>query len=180
MMQPKKTASHFSDFLDDELSLILSMPVRIGTWAAHMDDARHANHDEKREEDAMLRIISAIHDRTFEGSFVYAVMDSILSRKDYWPVWEAAWEDVMDDLPRAMRLIKDRLPEDEIRAFQKSIYQIGVVVAQAASETVQHDTNKMLTRLMDRLSVRTDLHDPENVSETEKAALKKLLQCLKG
>ena len=45
---------------------------------------------------------------------------------------------------------------------------------------VEQTEDGFFGRIMDRLSVRTDLNAPDNVSDSEKAALQKLLQALKG
>ena len=176
--------SYFSDFLDDELRLIISIPVRAAFWISHIDDVAGTDHDEGNERAALEKVLKKIFNNTDDDAFTNDVIEEALVRKDFWPEWEKSAATVLDDVPKAMKLVRDRLPADAAAGYQKAVFYIAKVVAQAAQEYKGPEAAKLAPgffgRIMDRLSVRTDLNAPDNVSDSEKAALQKLLQALKG
>jgi hypothetical protein len=120
-------------------------------------------------------------------AFSNDVVEEGLRRKDLWPQWENNAGTVLADIPKVMYMLKERLPADAVLGFQKAVFYVGRVVAQAASEGGGEDDIRkevmgggLIASIMDRFSVKTDLQMPKNISNSEKAALQKLLQSLKG
>lgn len=176
--------SYFGDFLDEELALIISVPIRAAFWVSHIDDVQGSDRDDDRERVAIEKVLKKIYKSTDDDAFTNDVIEEALKREDLWPVWEDNAGTVLADVPRAMKLVRDRLPKDAVVGYQKSVFYIAKVVAQAANEGAEEDAAAkpagFFTRLKDRLSVKTDLETPENISDSEKAALQKLLAALKG
>ena len=176
--------SYFSDFLDDELRLVISIPVRAAFWISHADDVAGTSHDEGNELAALEKVLKKIFKNTDDDAFTNDVIEEALARRDYWPEWEKSCATVLDDVPKAIKLLRDRLPADAVAGYQKAVMYIAKVVAQAAQEykgpQAAHLSPGFFGRIMDRLSVKTDLKEPENIRDSEKAALQKLLQALKG
>ena len=179
--------SYFDDFMEEELALILSIPVRAGFWISHSEDIEGTSRDDEKERLALEKVLATIQGKTGEDSFSHQVVSAALIHKELWPAWEKSAFNVLADIPLALSLIRSRLPEDALHGYQKAVYYIANIVAQAASEEGGEDDlskevlgSGLLTKILDRLSVKTDMSAPDNVSATEKAALQKLLQSLKG
>ena len=176
--------SYFSDFLDDELRLIISIPVRAAFWISHVDDVAGTTHDEGNERAALEKVLKKIFNNTDDNAFTNDVIEEALARRDYWPQWEKSAATVLEDVPKAVKLVRDRLPADAVAGYQKAVFYIAKVVAQAAQEYKGPEAAQLapgfFARIVDRLSVKTDLQEPENISDSEKAALQKLMAALKG
>ncbi len=180
--------SYFSDFLDDEIALIVSLPYRVGAWISHADDVGVTERDEARESHALEMILKEISGSKKTDQFARDIVDESLDRTDLWPQWLAQQDRLEADIRRAKRMIEDRLPVESLRGFQRSLFYVARVVAEAYGEHEAADGNlkgdviggAFLTKLIDRFSVKTDLDAPENISAAEKESLKKLLQILKG
>jgi hypothetical protein len=82
-----------------------------------------------------------------------------------------------------MRLVQSRLPTDAVAGYQRAVFYIARVVAQAASEDEemvgQSKLPGFLQKIADRFSVKTNLETLNNVSPAERAALGKLQNALK-
>lgn len=176
--------SYFTDFLDEELRLIISIPVRAAFWISHIDDVSGTTHDDEKERAALEKVLRKIYSNTEDSAFTNDVIEEAIKKKYHWPEWEKNAASVVDDVPKAMKLVRDRLPADAVTGYQKAVYYIARVVAQAAQEYKGPEGAKLTPgffgRVLDRLSVKTDLSAQENVSESEKAGLQKLLAALKG
>lgn len=179
--------SALNDFLDEERALIVSIPVRVGYWMSRIDDVEGTERDERKEGLALERALKLIVARTKDSRFINDVAEYALASKADWAGWQGIAQTVLDDLPRALRLIKDRLPAKDLKDYQSAVYRVAGVVAQAASEDGGEDDfsreamgGGLIAGLLDRLSVKTNMSVPENMSAAEKAALQKLLACLKG
>jgi hypothetical protein len=179
--------SYFSDFLDEELAMVLSIPVRVGFWISHIDDIQGTSRDDEKERVALEKVLRTVFKKTDGKAFSNDVVEEGLRRKDLWPQWENNAGTVLADIPKVMYMLKERLPADAVLGFQKAVFYVGRVVAQAASEGGGEDDIRkevmgggLIASIMDRFSVKTDLQMPKNISNSEKAALQKLLQSLKG
>lgn len=179
--------SALDDFLDEERALIVSVPVRVGYWISHIDDVQGTARDDQKEQLALERALKLIVSKTADARFINDVAEYALVNRAEWAGWENNAGTVLADLPKALRLIKSRLTAKDLKDYQSAVYRVAGVVAQAASEEGGVDDYSkeamgggLIARLLDRLSVKTDMSVPANISATEKAALQKLLACLKG
>lgn len=177
--------SYFGDFLDEELALLISVPVRAAFWISHVDDTKGTHRDEDKEHLAFEKALRKVFAKTYGNSFTNDVIEEILKRRDLWPAWDKQADTVLTDVPKAMKLVRDRLPADAVAGYQKAVFYIARVVAQAAAEQEDDISREvmgagLLNKISDFFFVKTDLKEPENVSDAEKAALQKLLAALKG
>ena len=89
----------------------------------------------------------------------------------------------LDDLPRALGIVDARLPKNEAHQYRKCIFTVAKTVAMAAheGEDASAHLNKagLLGRVADWVSAQSGEQIPANISGPEKAALQKVLQCLK-
>jgi hypothetical protein len=176
--------SYFGDFLDEELALLVSVPIRAAFWISHIDDVQGSERDDDKERVAIEKVLKKIYDATNDDAFTNDVIEEALKRKDLWTGWEDNAGTVLADVPKAMKLVRDRLPKDALAGYQRAVFYIAKVVAQAANEKEASEPAPkgpgLLSRILDGFSVKTDLQTPENISDSEKAALQKLLTALKG
>ncbi len=179
--------AYLNDFSEEERSRIVSLSVRLGYYISHVDDAAHTIRDDEREHLALQKALESILKSAGRDGFVSDVAAGVLASRGDWAVWEQAAAAALDDVPSVLALIDSRLPPEPGRAYRKMLYFLSAVVAQAASEDGGVDDLRkevmgggLLMRLMDRLSVRTDLKLPQNISKKEREALQKLRQYLKG
>ena len=174
--------SALNDFIDEERALLVSIPVRAGYWISHIDDVPGSARDDAREQLALEKALGMIVDKTGDDRFINDIAEFALSSKGDWPRWSDNAGTVLADIPKALSLIESRLSAKDLKDYKSAIYRIAGVVAQAAHEDGAAASNGtgIPSKLVDRLSVKTDMSEPENISATEKAALQKLLACLKG
>lgn len=174
--------SALNDFIDEERALIVSIPVRAGYWISHIDDVPGSTRDDAREQLALEKALSLIVSKTDDARFINDVAEFALSSKGDWARWADKAGTVLDDLPAALSLIESRLTAKDLKDYKSAVYRVAGVVAQAAQEEggAASGGGGIVSRLLDRLSVKTDMSVPDNISATEKAALQKLLACLKG
>jgi hypothetical protein len=174
--------SALNDFTDEDRALIVSIPVRVGYWIAHIDDVQSSARDDRREQLALERALKLIVTKTDDARFINDVAEFALSSQVSWPQWSDNAGTVLADIPKALKLIEGMLTPKDLKDYKSAVYRVAGVVAQAAHEEGNAATKDggILFRLADRLSVKTDMSEPENISITEKAALQKLMACLKG
>jgi hypothetical protein len=172
--------SALNDFLDEERVLIVSIPVRAGYWISYIDDVRGSSRDDAREHLALEKALKLIVSKTADARFINDVAEFALSSQNDWKGWSQNAGTVLADIPKALKLIEGRLTPKDLKDYKSAVYRVAGVVAQAAHESGAAKDGGMFAKLLDRLSVKTDMSEPENISDTEKAALQKLMACLKG
>lgn len=174
--------SYFGDFLDDELRLLISIPVRTAFWMSQADDAKGTERDDDMERVAVEKALRRIFKLTDDNAFTNDVVEEALKRRDLWSEWEQSCATVLDDIPQALSLVQGRLPKDALAGYQRAVFYIARVVAQAAPEDESVSSVKsipgFLQKIVDRFSVKTTLQTLENVSDAERAALQKLQTAL--
>lgn len=175
--------SYFGDFLDEELHLLISIPIRAAFWISNIDNIETTDRDNELERVAVEKALQTIFKRTDDNAFTNDVVEEALKRRDLWPAWEGTASTVLDDIPAAMRLVQSRLPTDAVAGYQRAVFYIARVVAQAASEDEetlgQSKLPGFLQKIADSFSVKTNLETLNNVSPAERAALGKLQNALK-
>lgn len=179
--------SDLNDFTDQERLRLVSLPVRLAFYISHIDDVPGTNRDESREKLAVEKALEKVRRSTDDADFTNDVVEGILASRADWAAWESARAGAVEDVPAALALIDGRLPSGAGRAYRRMLYYTAAMVAQAASESdAPHNPGRaaagggIVARLIDKISVSTDLKMPENVSKNERAALQKLQQSLKG
>lgn len=179
--------SYFGDFELEQLLPILSLPYRAGVWISHIDDAPGTQRDDEQEQAALERALKRVDREADKASFVHAVVGEILDHRGEWSAWGAQSGSVLDDVPVAIRRIKAQLPADEVAQYQKLVFGVAKAVAMAASEMMTPDDpikgamgGSLLRKLGELLPWGGEEPLPQNISETEKKALRELLHCLKA
>lgn len=171
--------SALNDFIDEERALIVSIPVRVGYWISHTDNVEGTARDDAREQLALEKALELIVDKTDDARFINDIAEFALANKVEWKDWQNNAGTVLADVPKALRLIESRLTAKDLKDYKSAVYRVAGIVAQAASEKDTRDEN-MFSKFLHSFSVKTDMTVPDNISDSEKTALQKLLACLKG
>ena len=175
-------------FSDQEKELLVSLPYKAGLWVSMADNVGGESADEK-EKEALAQIIDEKGKGMFESAFVHEVMSETCSRKQEWSQWEAGVHTVLQDLDKAMSLIRGKLQEKDCDAYGSNIMAIGVKIAEAfrefdadASVMVKLNTQirlflEAMTRVLKRdKSIKTET--ALNISYEEDKALSELYKAL--
>lgn len=180
-------ATYLDELRDEDRVLVVSLPVRIGEWVSRTHDIAGTDRDDRKEAIALEKTLRKIVEKSGDRAFTNDVAEYALASKELWPRWDAGEEGVFRDLGIALSAVDSALPAHAGKSYRKMLYFIAVSVAQASSETGDGDDlsrsmigGGLVQKILDVLSVKTDLSVPENISDREKAALQKLLQRLKG
>ncbi len=179
--------SYLNDFLEEERLRLVALPVRLAFYISHIDDVPGTARDDERERLALEKSLRSVPGRNGNAAFIKELADGALANEASWPAWATTALTALDDVPNVLMLVDGRLPTDAGRAYRRMLFYIAGVIAQAACEAGGQDDyrkevmgGKLITRILDGLSVKTDLKMPQNVSKKEEAALQKLRQSLKG
>ena len=127
--------NYFGDFLDEELKQIIAIPVRVGFWISHVDDIPGTDRDSEKERLALEKALQKVFKSAHGQSFSNDVVEEALRLQNLWPQWESTANTVLQDIPKVIFLLKERLPADAVAGFQKAVFYVARVVAQAACES---------------------------------------------
>ncbi len=178
----------FDDFLEEELLLIISLPARAGIWMSRVDDVAATDRDDKKEMIVLENVLKGLSKHPKATPFVSAVMEQTLTYKHMWEDWAQGGDTpFFRDLGHAVRLMEERLPDENTRNFKLAVMKIADAVAHAYDEHIGEGDDLreemflggLTTRIMDRLNAHIDLENPEHVSAAEAEALQKLKTALK-
>jgi hypothetical protein len=171
-----------SEFTDEQVSLLISLPYKVGVWISYTDDAEGEDDDE-REMKALrscLRAVAKLH----EGNgLISEIMTRCLQSQDEWSVWADDSFHVPADAFRAMEAIKGRAPAKTIKAFRAVMMEIATAVAQAYGEfgEFEDEGEGFFGKIIGAFAKLgyDDKNHPMNVSAAEDSALSQLAEALK-
>ena len=175
-----------SDFTQEERSLLVSVPYRVGMWVSDVEEDEDIGMDNKRERQALelgIRRMAGAHRKM---PFAASVMHEVQRAKSNWKDWNMISDEasVLHDLEKAIALCRDKISAAELKQYKQAIWQTGIVVAQAYGEQVDPDNEMHFDRFIawmgSFISAPKLTKAPENMSDKEKTALKKLRAVLKG
>lgn len=176
--------SLFVDFLEEEVVLLVSMPYRIGLWISQVDDDEATERDDEREQRALEAALTTIA-KNKKQPFVASIVRETLTYKNMWAEWGAQPGPLLDDVRQTMRMVEERMAVDNIENFRKGMLYIARAVALAYGEFEEAATQEkpsffgvLMTKISDRVHVLPT--DPNNISEAEEEALKKLREALQA
>ena len=176
--------SVFTDFLEEEVVFLVSLPYRVGLWMSYVEDDASTDRDDEREKRALESVMLEISKNTKEAPFVSAVVGESLAYKDLWTDWGAQNQSLLDDVKKAMVLVTQRMADDNIENFKQAILRVAqsVALAHGEFEDIQDESpsffNNLISKVSDKLSSSSE--DPDNISPAEQVALKKLREALQA
>lgn len=171
-----------ADFSKEEADLLISLPYKAGMWVSHSEDHDGEKDDthENKALTACLRQFAGMGD----GKPLFAqVIKETLRREDKWAEWADQSFTLVQDIQKAVSILRGKASVDEIKFFKRSLMEIGTAVAQASDEFSDDAASEgIFGKILSKFSGLAD-HDeghPMNVSASEDSALEKLRAALKG
>jgi hypothetical protein len=176
--------SDFHVFEDSELSLIVSLPVRVGAWIARQDDDVRSTRDEQREVRALTAVIEELS-KINKSPFAAELAQRALGGRSLWGGWMEMPEDrLFSDVTRACHMVDQRMPQGTGKAFRSALWRVARAVAMAYGESEAENASEnmfstLVRNLVGKLESATP-DDPTHVSPSEAQALKKLKAALQS
>jgi hypothetical protein len=103
--------------------------------------------------------------------------------RDEWAEWADQSFTLIQDIQKAVPVLRGKASVDEIKLFKRSLMEIGTAVAQASDEFGDDNRDEgFFGKILGKFSglTDTDAGHPMNVSASEDSALEKLRAALKG
>ncbi|MEM9469151.1 MAG: hypothetical protein AAF988_03225 [Pseudomonadota bacterium] len=182
--------SFFKKLTPEETDLIVSLPYRVGHWISHIDDLEKTKRDDKWEAQAMDQAIRKIARQNTPNSLPRVIMSEVDSNRHQWQGWAAKDDKQNDDavlfsdIGLALDLVRLKISPKALKPYKQILWYMALVVAQAFGEDDDPDQEMHIDHFfadMKRRFFGTKLgQQPENMSNDEKAALKKLKAALKN
>lgn len=175
----------FSQFTEQERQFLSSVPYRVGYWISTCDDNTGSSLDDRREAQAMEVVITKISRMNRAMPFTSEVMKEIQNLKREWPRWSnyESEAQILEEVKKAIDMCHGKGAKRALVNYKRSIWQVAVAVAQSHGEQVDPDNEMHFDRFVAWigsfvLSPKMT-KTPENISDKEKTALKKLRAILK-
>ena len=172
----------FSQLSPADEELIISLPYRIGLYVSHADvtGGWDAQDSEIQSLTAILRDYSNDFCKT---EFSQKVLMDCLASRAKWPSWSHGVDDVPNQSLRIVTTLESMMSEKELAGFCDVLTDIGLAVAMAFREGAEEEGERPIVReILSRLGTVLSEKDPlehANISEGERAALKKLARSLR-
>jgi hypothetical protein len=178
--------SFFKELNAEERDLIISLPYRVGHWISQVDDMEKTKRDDKWEKAALDQAIRKIARQNAANSLTRAVMTEVDNNRMHWQQWATKCEDevLFSDIGLALDLVRLKIHPKALPQYKKVLWYMALVVAQAFGEDDDPDQEMHINHLfadLKKMLFATPLgKNPENISDIEKTALKKLRAALKS
>lgn len=125
--------SFLNDLVDEQRSLLMRLPYRVGLFVSQSDDTGGEQSDEQ-ELVALSNILTGYAGEIFVCETVQYIISETMRHKDNWDDWQQDLGDVTADCKRAVDLLADVVDEKEVNAFKQHLMEIGEAVATAFRE----------------------------------------------
>lgn len=125
--------SFLDDLKDEERTLLVSLPFRVGLFVSQSDNSGGDDSDEA-EMQALSSIITAYSQEVFGAETVQYVISETVRRKSEWESWSENLETVDGECHKAVDILSDHVDEKEVNAFRHHLVEIGESVALAFRE----------------------------------------------
>jgi hypothetical protein len=171
-----------NDFTKDEAELIVSLPYKAGMWVSHSED-QDGEKDDTHENKALSACLRHFAKMGEGKPFFAQVIKETLRREDQWAEWADQSFTLIQDIQKAVPILRGKASVDEIKLFKRSLMEIGTAVAQASDEFGDDNGDEgFFGKILGKFSglTDTDAGHPMNVSASEDSALEKLRAALKG
>jgi hypothetical protein len=176
----------FSQLSPADEELLISLPYRIGLYVSHADITGGWDAQES-EIQSLTEILRDYSNDFCKTEFSQKILMDCLAMRGKWPGWSQEVESVPAQSDRAMALLQPMMSEKELSGFCEVLGDIALAVAMAFREDAGADgedrkgrpiVQEILARLVGILSEKNPL-DHINISDSERAALKKLARSLR-
>lgn len=177
--------SSFKSLSKPDQELLISVPYRTGIWISNADDVETRKVDDKRERQVLAMMIKRMASSHRKMPFASGIMKYILSAESRWGTWQNNAEEavILEDIDKAVKICRDQLSPRHFEEYKKAVWQIGLSVAHAFDESADPDgemhVNHFFEWIASFIAAPKFKKAPENISDEEKTALKKLQAVLK-
>ncbi len=178
--------TQLSDFSDEDIDLIVSLPYRVGINISYADD-EEGERDDEREMHALETSISEIA-KLHEGvALTQEIAAKVLDSKDKWSTWSKGVFNIEPLCEKAVLTLKSKASDDEIRSYTKMVIEIATTVAQAYGEFGEEPEpekgffGKVIGKIASGFAGMSDddTNHPMNVSASEDDAIFSITAALK-
>jgi hypothetical protein len=171
-----------ADFTKEEADLIVSLPYKAGMWVSHSED-QDGESDDTHENKALTTCLRHFA-KMGDGKPLFAqIIKEALRSEDKWADWADQSFTLIEDIQKAVPILRGKASVDEIKLIKRSLMEIGTAVAQSSDEYGDDSASEgIFGKILSKFSNLAD-HDaghPMNVSASEDSALEKLRAALKG
>ena len=125
--------SFLDDLKEEERTLLVSLPFRVGLFVSQSDESGGDDSDEA-EMQALSSIITAYSQEVFGAETVQYVISETVRRKSEWDAWSKNLDIVDSECHKAIDILCEHVDEKEVSAFKNHLVEIGESVALAFRE----------------------------------------------
>jgi len=174
-----------SDLTAQDKALMISLPYRVGIWVSQVDDIENRKMDDKREEKVLEIAIEKMAGAHRKMPFAAQIMTQVSKSKSQWKSWKMTADEksVLADLEIIISKAEAALKPAQVKQYKQAVWQTGILVAQAYDENDDPDGEMHMNHFAEWVgsffAAPKLKKAPENMSEKEKTALKKLRAVLK-
>lgn len=118
---------------EEQRTLVVSLPYRVGLWVSHADQSGGADAEEK-ERTALHNILDGFAHQVFGSELLQYIMNGTVTRKGEWPAWGEDLEAVPVECERALDVLRVYVDEKDINAYVTRLMEIAEAVALAFRE----------------------------------------------
>lgn len=174
--------SALADLLPEENELLVSLPYRAGVAMSRSDDAPGPE-DEDRETAALERVIVAVSKMHGKSDFIQDVARQALRQKAYWPRWRRMADSLEPDCRKAVSLLRGFVADDDLSQYRALVLHVAKAVAMSYGEqgALLDKNENLVSSFFEGLAEKLQgaKGSPDNISDSEKAALARLAAALK-
>lgn len=138
--------SFLDDLPEDQRTLLVSLPYRVGLYVSQSDETGGDESDEA-EAQALSNLITGYSQEVFGAETVQYVISETVKRKAEWPQWSHNLEQIENECHKAIDILSTSVDEKEVSAFKNHLIEIGESVALAFREYGES------TPLLDKIKV---------------------------
>ncbi len=174
-----------TDMTSEDKALMISLPYRVGIWISQVDDIENRKMDDKHEEKILEVAIQKMAQSHRKMPFAANIMKQVEKSQGHWKNWKNMSDEktVLQDLDNILIKAEAALKPAEVKQYKQAVWQTGILVAQAYDENHDPDGEMHMNHFAEWLgnffTAPKLKKAPENMSEKEKTALKKLRTVLK-
>lgn len=130
--------SSLSDFSDTDRALLVCLPYKVGVFVSYADD-EGGERDDKQEMDRLEECIMAIAGLHISKPFTAEIMRETVEMREQWSQWAAQSWHVPEEAEQAVKVLKSRVSDEELKNYRAALMEIATTVAQAYGEFGEFD-----------------------------------------
>ncbi|MGH1457046.1 MAG: hypothetical protein ACRBDI_09715 [Alphaproteobacteria bacterium] len=171
-----------SDFSEQDVELIVSLPYRVGLNVSYADD-EDGEQDDEREMAALEACLTAVVHKS-EG-LTKEVAEKTLAMNDKWESWGQGVFNIEPLCEQASAAVLRVAGKDVAKDYVKMVLEVASAVAQAYGEFGEEEEpkgffGKAMTRIISGYGSSDEPNHPMNISAAEDSAISRISAALKS